>query len=105
MSQNPIVLSHSAPAPNYQRKNNKSAPLIPVARDAGDSVLAGALSVGLVAGLARGADGMTTAFLARVLVGDFLGLIAIISLLAVVTVAPRRVVMAIETNATRATSC
>ena len=43
---------------------------LPVAAPAGDAVLAGALSVRLVADLARGADGVAVARLARALVAD-----------------------------------
>ena len=70
----------------------------PVTSDAGDAVLAGTLSVGLVASLARCPDWVTAAFLAGVSVRDFLGLITIIAFLAIVTVSARRVVAAIQTN-------
>ena len=71
----------------------------PVAAPAGDAVLAGALSVGLVADLARCADGMAVAGLARPLVADGALLVAEVSLLAVVAVAAGRVVAALEADA------
>ena len=74
---------------------------IPVAAPAGDAVLAGALSVGLVADLARGADGVAVAGLARPLVADGALLVAEVALLAVVAVAAGSVVAALEAHAAR----
>ena len=75
--------------------------IVPVAAPAGDAVLAGALPVGLVADLARGADGVAVAGLARPLVADGALLVAEVALLAVVAVPPRRVVTALEAHSAR----
>ena len=75
--------------------------IVPVAAPAGDAVLAGALPVGLVADLARGADGVAVAGLARPLVADGALLVAEVALLAVVAVPPRRVVTALEAHPAR----
>lgn len=75
-----------------------------ITSDSRDTVFAGALSVGLVASLARCSDWVTSTFLAGVPMRDFLGLVPIIAFIAVVAVSARRVVAAVQTNAAGSTT-